>query len=136
MIGAPVGPIGIDDDRSERLTRHVGIEEMPEAVAPLVLAGGVVGVGDAGHVDDPLVGTKGLHRDRLGRGDRAGHHDGAVTLDHGFEVARPASARAWLSPETNSTFLPRTPFPVRAEPLKVFSMPPSPSPFRCWQASS
>ncbi len=48
-----------------------------------------------------------------------------------FADARAASDFVCVSPVTNSTFLPRMPFPLSAFGVMVFSMPPSPSPFRC-----
>src|SRR3546814_8424807 len=52
-----------------------------------------------------------------------------------FSIMRLAAARAasdlvCVSPETYSTFLPRMPLPLRTQPLKVFSMPTSPSSLR------
>ncbi len=50
-------------------------------------------------------------------------------------LARAASDLVWVSPVTNSTFLPRMPLPLSALELNVFIMPPSPPPFRCSTAS-
>src|SRR3546814_8941275 len=68
-------------DRTERDARHVGVEEMPEAVAAAVLAGGVVGMGERIHEDHALVLREILLRHGHRRGGAAGEHDRAVTLD-------------------------------------------------------
>ena len=55
---------------------------MAETVGPLVLAGGVVRVGQPGHEDDAGLLAQALNRDRDPRRGSAGDHDGAVLLDH------------------------------------------------------
>ncbi len=64
MVGDAVGAIGILEDRAERLTGHVGVEEVAEAVAPPVLAGRVVRVRQAAHEDDAGLLAERLHGDR------------------------------------------------------------------------
>ena len=62
---------------------------MAEAVALLVLAGRVVGMGEAGHEDDAEFLAETLHGDRHARRRAARDHDGAVALDHALgAVAR------------------------------------------------
>ncbi len=55
---------------------------MAEAVAPPVLAGGIIGVGQAAHEDDAHLLTQRLNRDGDAGRRAAGHHDSAVLFDH------------------------------------------------------
>src|SRR3546814_2885846 len=58
MVGAAVRAHLLCQHWAERTARHVSIEEVAEAVAALVLAGGVVGVGQAAHVDEDRKSTR------------------------------------------------------------------------------
>ena len=82
MVGDAVLAVGLAEHRAERDARLVGVEEVAEAVALLVLAGGVVGVGEGGHEDDALLLAEALHGDRHGGRRAAGDHHGAIALDH------------------------------------------------------
>src|SRR3546814_1770601 len=52
VIGAAVLAHLLRQHRAERAARPVGVEAVADAVAPLVLTGGVVGVGQAPHIAD------------------------------------------------------------------------------------
>jgi hypothetical protein len=82
VIGLAVLAVGLFEHRRQRLARHVGVEEVAEAVGLLVLAGGVVRVRQAGHEDHAGFLAQALHGDRLGGGRAARDHDRAVLLDH------------------------------------------------------
>src|SRR3546814_2935527 len=82
MVGAAVRAHLLRQHWAERTARHVSIEEVAEAVAALVLAGGVVGVGQAAHVDDAQLLPQRLAGDGDARRGAAGEHDDAVLLDH------------------------------------------------------
>ena len=82
VIGAAIIAVFFAEHRAERDAGLVGIEEVAEAVAALVLAGGVVGVCQAGHEDDALFLAQSLNGNGFARGRAAGDHDGAIALDH------------------------------------------------------
>src|SRR5690606_17560657 len=82
VIGPAVGAIFLRENGRDRHAGLVGVEEVAEAVAALVLAGRVVGVRQAGHVDDAHLLAEALLGDGFGRSHAAGDHDRAVSLDH------------------------------------------------------
>ena len=82
MIGDAVLAVGFAEHRPERDTGLIGVEEMAEAILLLVLAGGVVGVGQAGHVNDAHLLAEALLGDGHSRRRAAGDHHRAVALDH------------------------------------------------------
>jgi len=82
MVSDAILAIGVRQHRAERGARHVGVEEVAEAVAALVLAGGVVGVGQAGHEDDAHLLAQGLNGHGHARGRSTCHRHDAVGLDH------------------------------------------------------
>jgi hypothetical protein len=93
VVGVPVVAVLLGQDRRQRLTRHVRVEEVPKAVAPPVLAGGVVGVGERAHEDHALLLGEILLRDRDRAARAAAEHDDPVALDH---AARAGASRIRL----------------------------------------
>jgi len=82
MVGDTLLTERILEHRTQGGTRHFRVEEMPKAVGAPVFAGGVVGVGEAGHEDDARFLAKTLNRDRDTGGRAAGDHHGTVLFDH------------------------------------------------------
>ena len=60
----------------------MGVEEVTEAVATTVFAGGVVGVGEAAHEDDAHFLRQALDGDGDAGGAAAAEHDDSVPFDH------------------------------------------------------
>ena len=81
MVGATV-VAHFFQDRGEGGAGHVGVDEVTEAVAAFVFAGGVVGVGLAAHEDDAHFLSQTLGGDGDAGGAAAGEHDDAVPFDH------------------------------------------------------
>jgi hypothetical protein len=82
MEGAAVLAVTLRQNGPERHTGHVGVEELPEAVAPPILAGCVIGMRQRAHEDHALFLSEILVGDSGRRRRAAGEHDHAVALDH------------------------------------------------------
>ena len=84
VIGTTLFTVFLGEDRPECLARHVGVEEVAEAIALLVFACRVIRVGQGAHVDHPHLLRQPLQSNRFTRGGAAGEHCDAILFDHAF----------------------------------------------------
>src|SRR3546814_7703714 len=115
----------------QKTAYEMRISDWSSDVCSSDLAGGVVGVGQAAHVDDAQLLPQRLAGDGDARRGAAGEHDDAVLLDHPPGRGAAAVDFGWVLAVTEGGIFQGIPFPFNENRPMGFRLPALPLPVVC-----